>query len=128
MNRPTPIAIAVVQHAGCFLIGRRPDSTELGGLWEFPGGKILVDESPEQAAVRECLEETALDVVVQDEYETQLQVYAHGVVHLHFFDCMPSDPQQQPLVPFRWVKREELSQYEFPEGNRLLLARLSASS
>ncbi len=54
----TRIAIAVVEHDGNFLIGLRPSGAVLGGLWEFPGGKVEPDETPEAAAARECLEET----------------------------------------------------------------------
>lgn len=60
---PTPIAIAVVQHADQFLIGQRPAGLVLSGYWEFPGGKIQLGETPEAAAVRECLEETGLSTL-----------------------------------------------------------------
>src|SRR5437764_2006476 len=59
---PTPIAVAVVEKDGHFLVGQRPEGVSLAGLWEFPGGKIEPGESPEAAAVRECLEETGVDV------------------------------------------------------------------
>ena len=56
----TPIAIAVVLHNDCVLIGVRPAGATLAGLWEFPGGKIEAGETPNEAAERECLEETGL--------------------------------------------------------------------
>jgi 8-oxo-dGTP diphosphatase len=52
----TPIAVAVVEHDDRVLIGQRPPGVVLGGLWEFPGGKIFEGESAEEAAVRECRE------------------------------------------------------------------------
>jgi mutator protein MutT len=54
------IAVAVVEHQGRFLIGKRPDDAALGGYWEFPGGKVEQGESPADAAIRECLEETGV--------------------------------------------------------------------
>ncbi|MDP6469251.1 MAG: NUDIX domain-containing protein, partial [Pirellulaceae bacterium] len=63
-DEPTLIAIAVVEHNGRFLVGMRPVETVLAGFSEFPGGKVEPNEVPAQAAVRECLEETGLEVEV----------------------------------------------------------------
>ena len=62
---PTPIAVAVVEHDGRYLVGQRPAHVPLGGFWEFPGGKVERGETPEAAAIRECLEETGLTVHIQ---------------------------------------------------------------
>ena len=123
-HKVTQIAIAVVEHAGRFLIGQRPAGVALAGLWEFPGGKLLPGESPEAGAMRECVEETGLVVRTRSRYPEQIQKYAHGTVHLQFIACEPVDPSAAPNVPFRWVERRELAAYEFPEGNRFLLAML----
>lgn len=121
---PTPIAIAVIEHEGRFLIGPRPPGAPLAGLWEFPGGKVVAGESPEQAAVREALEETGLVVEALREYPRRTETYAHDRVRLHFFACRPADPAAVPRAPFRWVARGDLEQYAFPSGNRALLELL----
>ena len=59
-ERPTLVAIAVVEHDGCFLVGVRPEGKPLAGFAEFPGGKVDHGETPEQAAIRECREESGL--------------------------------------------------------------------
>ena len=115
------IAIAVVQRAGSFLIGPRPAGAALAGLWEFPGGKMQADETPEAAAVRECQEETGLAVRTVFRYPECTQAYEHATVQLHFIACEPIDIEATPQSPFRWVTRSQLSEYEFPEGNRALL-------
>lgn len=120
----THIAIAVVEHAGQFLIGERPPGVALAGLWEFPGGKVEPGETPEAAAVRECLEETGLLVEVVGEYPRHDHDYAHDRVRLQFFSCRPKSQELAPLSPFRWVPREELQAYEFPRGNSELLSLL----
>ena len=120
------IAIAVVEERGRFLIGQRPAGTSLGGLWEFPGGKVEPGESPAEAAVRECREETGLVVRVSDEYPPLDHDYQHARVRLHFFACAPLE-QRSPLPErFRWVGRDELGQFEFPAANAGLLALLRA--
>ena len=122
---PTPIAIAVVEHDGRFLVGQRPDGVPLAGLWEFPGGKIEPGETPAQAAVRECLEETGLVVEAIGEYPASEHHYAHGRVQLHFIACRLFDPVTPIRDSYRWIPRQELKDYAFPEGNRPLLETLA---
>jgi 8-oxo-dGTP diphosphatase len=123
---PTLIAVAVVEYEGRFLIGQRSESFVLGGLWEFPGGKVEPGETSEEAALRECSEETGLAVEIAGEYPSQVHRYDHGAVELRFFACRPREPLQAPRSPFRWVARDELGKYEFPAGNRQLLKILLA--
>ena len=118
------IAVAVVEHDGRFLIGRRPEGVALAGLWEFPGGKIQADETPQQAAARECLEETGLAVRVGAAYPQVLHRYDHGLLRLDFFAATPVDAGQQPAEPFRWVARKELGGYDFPPANEALVRQL----
>lgn len=125
---PTRIAIAVVEHDDRFLIGQRPEGVPLAGLWEFPGGKIEPEETAEQAAVRECREETGLVVEPLFRYPHTAHEYAHGAVELEFVACgLVSGERVEPQPPFRWVERGELAQYEFPQANRELIRRLLAA-
>jgi len=121
---PTPIAIAVVEQNNHFLIGQRPPGVALAGYWEFPGGKIEPGESPTQAAARECLEETGIQVEVTSCYLTHTETYDHAAVELHFLACHPHTDSAPPKPPYRWIPRERLPDYRFPAGNRLLLAHL----
>jgi 8-oxo-dGTP diphosphatase len=123
---PTTIAVAVVERNGEFLVGQRPPGVPLAGLWEFPGGKVEPGEAPEDAAVRECLEEAGVTITVAAAYGDHDQQYDHGRVRLHFFACRPNSESATPRAPFRWVGRAELAQLEFPVGNRALVRRLLA--
>jgi len=132
-SEPVEIAVAVVAHAGRYLIGLRPPGAPLAGLWEFPGGKLRAGETPAAAAQRECLEETGLNVSAGAAYPTVDHAYAHGRLRLHFIACAlvceTSNSRQHaspPTVParFRWVTAEELSQYEFPPANARLIELL----
>lgn len=124
---PIPIAIAVVEQNDHFLVGLRPAGVALAGMWEFPGGKIEPGETPAEAAVRECWEETGLKVVSGKAYPTQEADYTHGTVELHFIACRVAADQPEPRPPFRWVNRTDLPKYDFPAGNRGLLALLARS-
>lgn len=56
------IAHGLVSKDSSYLLLRRRDGRYLGGQWDIPGGTVEDDESPEEAVVRECLEETSLNV------------------------------------------------------------------
>ncbi|HTU27319.1 MAG TPA: (deoxy)nucleoside triphosphate pyrophosphohydrolase [Pirellulales bacterium] len=124
---PQPIAIAVVEHAGRYLIGQRGPDVPLAGLWEFPGGKVEPGETAEQAAVRECREEADLQVVVVRPLDRVTHRYEHGEVELHFLLCRPIEASAAPVARFRWVPAAELTRYEFPAANAELVARLAKS-
>lgn len=123
----TEIAVAVVQHEGRYLIGLRPPEVPLGGLWEFPGGKVQTGETAQQAAARECREETGLVVVIGEAFPDVLHTYDHGQLRLHFFLCRLLDASKEDPTPerFRWVSGEKLVDYEFPAANAELIQYLS---
>ena len=121
----TVIAVAVVEERDRFLVGQRPANGPLAGLWEFPGGKVEAGESPADAAVRECLEETHLKVRVEQELQEVVHSYDHDCVRLHFFACRLIVPRTRPHPPFRWVARDELQDLEFPAANAELVRRLA---
>jgi mutator protein MutT len=128
MTPVVSIAVAVVQYADQVLVGCRPEGTPLAGFWEFPGGKVQPHETPEQAAVRECREETGLDVRLVGSVQEVLYEYPHGPVHLSFFCVTPVDPAQAPAAPFRWVPIGELGDYRFPPANAGIVQQLLGRS
>lgn len=126
------IAVGVICDRERFLIGPRPAGGPLAGFWEFPGGKVEPGESPVDAVIRECLEETGYRVCVVGRYPDQLEHYDQGSVHLHFFACELAEQEgadeksaEMPGTPFRWVPRAALGEFEFPRGNRRLLQILA---
>ncbi len=121
---PICVAIAVVQDNGRFLVGTRPADVPLAGMAEFPGGKVHAEETPAQAAARECLEESGITVEVGDECFSTVHHYDHGVLEIHFFHCRPVNTAVCPRAPFRWVDAAELASLEFPEANRPLTEML----
>jgi len=123
----TRIAIAVVESKGRFLIRQRPQGAALAGFWEFPGGKVESGETPPEAAVRECLEESGLRVTVAGALLRVVHQYAHDTVDLHFFDCEPTENPTLPAGSWVWVDRSDLSDYQFPEANKSLIEYLTKS-
>lgn len=70
MAGPVEVVAAVVERDGRYLITRRPEGTHLAGLWEFPGGKLLPGEKPEDALRRELKEELGVGAAVGEPIET----------------------------------------------------------
>ncbi len=120
------IAVAVVRRGSEFLIGLRPDGGTLPGYWEFPGGKVEAGETAEEAAIRECFEETGLAVRITGAYATAAHDYEHARLRLHFMACAPTAEPLYLPARFRWVPAMELSQYRFPPANAALLELLAA--
>lgn len=124
------IAIGLVWHDGCLIVGRRPAGVVLAGLDEFPGGKCGVEEDPADAVVREVREETGLDVLVSGLRDRFVHHYPHGDVDLFFFDCQLEDPPRvQPLLtpPFQWWQVERLGEARFPDANQRILESIRSS-
>jgi mutator protein MutT len=125
MNAHVTVAIAVIEREGRFLVGRRSAHLPLGGLWEFPGGKIEEGESPRAAATRECQEETGLRVRASHCLLVHQQAYDHATITLHFIACDLCDDTLTTRAPFEWIAREDLNRLQFPAGNAPLLKLLT---
>jgi A/G-specific adenine glycosylase len=122
-----PIAVAVLWKEGKLLIGKRPERGLLGGLWEFPGGKIEEGETPRQAAARELREEMCIDATIGRPIAVIPHAFSHFRITLHAFeaDWTSGEPCGRAVTEWRWVRPEELTAYAFPAANREILSRIS---
>ena len=127
MSAATQIGIAIVEHAGRVLVGVRGEDSPLPGLAEFPGGKCFADETPAACAVRECREETGLEVEPLRLLDQRIHQYTHGTVELYFWLCRLQNPEQaaEEHQGFRWVPREDLPTLNFPPANEPIVAMLA---
>ncbi len=121
-SRPTPqyrIVIGVVRKDGRILITRRKAKGLLGGMWEFPGGKIKAGETPEAACIREIKEEVNLTVKI-DSFLTHVKhAYTHFKIHAEVFICNYSTGaiRLRGPVDYRWIALDEIDQYPLPKAN-----------
>ena len=108
------------------LIDRRRQQGEMGGLWEFPGGKIEPGETVEQCIKREIDEELAIDIEVREHLITIEHEYTNLQVTLAVHECRHIKGVPQPLEcdEIRWVNLEQLEQYNFPAANIQIIAAL----
>jgi A/G-specific adenine glycosylase len=123
------IGVAVVwNEQGQILIDRRPQEGLLGGLWEFPGGKIEPGETVEECIRRELQEELAIDVEVGDRLMTIDHTYSHFKVTLNVYHCRHTQGEPQPIEcdEVRWVEVAELDQFPFPKANGQIIDAIKA--
>jgi mutator protein MutT len=122
------VAVGLCSKASCWLVAQRAEHVHLGGLWEFPGGKIRRGETPEQAVVREVEEEVGVRVRPVRCLTPVCHVYADRTVELHPVLCEWIDGQPTPcqaaVAEVAWVRSEELSRLAMPEVNRRILDQL----
>ena len=120
------VVAAVVERDGRYLITRRLEGTHLAGLWEFPGGKILPGEKPEDALRRELQEELGIEAEVGELIETVDWTYPEKSVRLLFFRCaLRGEPCPQESQEMLWVEAAQLQEYQFPAADLRLIERLA---
>ncbi len=124
------VVAAIIRDNQKILITQRFDNVHLPGLWEFPGGKVEPDESLTAALEREIREELGVTILVGDEFFSVVHDYTPKSVRLHFFNCSIIDGEPHPLevADMRWVRPEELGQFEFPPADADLIAILRRGS
>lgn len=123
-------AAALVDADGRVLIAQRPANKALGGLWEFPGGKVEPGESPETALIRELKEELDVTVAAQDLTPFAFASHAYATFHLlmPLFLVMAwrGTPRAVEAQALAWAKPKALEAYPMPPADKPLLNRLVA--
>ncbi len=123
--KPTPIVAGILSRGGALLITRRPEGAHLGGLWEFPGGKVEPGETDEQALVRELEEEVGVRVEVGEALHVVTHDYGDRLVRITFYICTaPADVLPSENGHLRYVRPAELVDAEMPAANAAVLRLL----
>ncbi len=122
------VAAALVWRGPHLLIARRPEEGLLGGLWEFPGGKVETGETPAAAVRREVREEIGMDIEILSALEEVKHAYSHFRITLHLFHARwlagEADVVQSATDSPRWVLPADLGRYAFPAANQAVIRRL----
>ena len=121
-------AVALIDADARVLIARRPPEKPMGGLWEFPGGKVDPTETPESALIRELREELAIDVTQSCLAPLTFASHPYEEFHLlmPLYVCwkwkgIVTALEGQELL---WVKPLRLRDYDMPPADKPLIAHL----
>ena len=121
-------AVALIDADGRVLLAKRPEGKQLGGLWEFPGGKVETGERPETALIRELKEELGIDVAESCLAPLTFASHAYEDFHLlmPLYACrrwkgQVSGAEGQELA---WVRPLKLKDYPMPPADLPLIPHI----
>ena len=111
--------------SGCVLLAQRPAGKSLAGLWEFPGGKLEANETPEAALIRELHEELAIEVRAADLHPLTFASHDYGDKHLlmplYLCRLWAGEPVGREGQALAWVKPACLARYPMPPADEPLI-------
>ena len=118
-------AVALIDPDGRVLLAQRPPGKSMAGLWEFPGGKVEPDESPETALIRELKEELGIDTFTSCLAPLTFASHAYPDFHLlmPLFACrkwqgIVTGVEGQSLA---WVRPNDMRNYPMPPADLPLI-------
>jgi len=126
----TVVAAVIRDQEDRILLTQRPDDRHMGGLWEFPGGKIDDGEAPAEALVRELDEELGIKIKVDNPLTFAVHEEAGLRILLLFFNAsiLLGTPHGFEGQAVEWVLVENLMSYPTPPADAELIRQLAAGS
>ncbi len=121
-------AAVIWREPGVFLVARRNAEGLLGGLWEFPGGKVEPGESLEECLKREIWEELGVRIRVGGRLAVVKHAYSHFRITLHAFHAWMEDGEPEPqaldCAAWRWIRLDEAESIAFSAADLRILDAL----
>ena len=120
-------AAVIRDDAGRVLLARRPADRHMGGLWEFPGGKVHDGESPAAGLARELAEELGVVARIGEPITFAVHEEPDLTILLLFYEATLTDGRPRPLdgQELAWVEPAELGRYETPPADAVLVELLA---
>ena len=116
----------VFNKKGELLIDQRLESSSMGGMWEFPGGKKIPNESIEKTIERELQEELGIVVTVGEKLLSFEHAYTHKKLYFTVHICAWVSGQPKPFASQKllWVSPDKLFDFPFPAANTKIISEL----
>ncbi|GAP25013.1 bifunctional acetyltransferase [Gluconobacter frateurii NBRC 101659] len=122
------VAAALLDAQGRILLARRPEGKRLAGLWEFPGGKVEREETPEQALIREMKEELDVDLtgscLAPFTFVSENAGPFHLLMPLYVVRRWRGTPAPREGQELAWVRAADLAKYPMPDPDLPLIPLL----
>jgi A/G-specific adenine glycosylase len=121
-------AVGILYRNGKVLIGRRPEGETLGGLWQFPGGRLEAGESLEACLRREWVEELGVKIEPLERIGSYDHAHTNFRITVHAFACrlLQGEPQALDHTEIRWVEISRLGEYPMGKIDRQISLDLAA--
>jgi len=121
-----PVASGIILKDNRFLIGLRSKHDQGGGLWEFPGGKIELEESGKDAVIRELKEELGINASVKQKVMQYVHRHKNILYDISFFEINSFIGEVKMNVhdDIRWVGLSSLKDYLFISGDLLFIDKV----
>ena len=122
------VAGLMIQESNVLVSQRKEDSPH-GGLWEFPGGKVMEGEEPREALRRELKEELDIEVEVGRIFDAVFEPHPEGPLLLLAFRCRKMKGLLKSLgcADLRWVPLKDLEKLAMPPADEPIRKRLCSS-
>ena len=126
MRRKIRVVGAMIERDGKYLITQRPPHATLALLWEFPGGRVEPGESDQEALARELQEEMGIAVAVGPRVIHVEHAYESYDIDFCVYRCEHQGGAIQHIRvhDHRWVRPDELDNYEFPAADEKTIGKL----
>lgn len=121
------VVAALIWNNDEFMICQRPAHKARSLLWEFVGGKVEPGETKEQALIRECKEELAVMLSVDEVLMDVVHEYPDITVHLTLFNASIADgiPQKLEHNDIKWITPAEIPNYNFCPADEEILKEIT---
>ena len=120
------VVAALIWKGDKFMICQRPSHKARGLMWEFVGGKVEEGESFENALIRECREELAIEIKPLDIFTEVKHVYPDITISLTLFNAVitSGEPVLLEHEDLRWIKPLEIDEYQFCPADKEILEKI----
>ena len=121
------VTAAIIEDKGKFLIAKRAKGKHLEGKWEFPGGKIEANETPQICLQRELKEEFGIDADILDFLGKSIFNYGDRNIKLLGYRAkyIAGEFQLNAHDEIKWITADEFDKYDFAEADLPLIAKLT---
>ena len=119
-------AAVVTDRKGKVLVAQRRSEDMLGGLWEFPGGKLEADETIQECIARELKEELDIDIEVGEFLVMVKHAYSHFTMDLHtyFATIKSGSPKAIECQDFQWLEISKLRKIPYSKADLMIIDEL----
>ncbi|PCH67557.1 MAG: 8-oxo-dGTP diphosphatase MutT [Bacteroidales bacterium] len=109
------VTAAIILKNGKIFIAQRSKEDELSGKWEFPGGKIESNETPQECLKRELFEEFGVQTKILDYFGESTFDYGNKLIHLfgYYAEHLSGEFKLQVHQNYRWISCAKLDNIDW---------------